>query len=151
MLQLLDLILGFNSIPNMYTNKHRNRSCSACCGHDATGAMGASVPQAPCVPTTHARRSHTSARVDWLGRRLDSPPQDNCFEGIQHQRWWGCLSAAPYSTQEATGPAAGPEVATGWFLEIMCGQKVCIGACLDGRTTLEWALSNPQHAMGLRV
>ena len=115
------------------------------------GGHGASVPHAPCVPTRHAHRSHTSVQVDWLGRRLDSQPQDHCFEGIQHQQWWGCLSAAPYPTQQATGPAPGPEVATSWFLETMCGQKVCPGACLDGRTTLEWALSNPHHAMGLRV
>ena len=57
----------------------------------------------------------------------------------------------PYPTQQATGPAAGPEIATGWFLGRFVGMKVCVGACLDGRATLEWALSNPQHVMGLHV
>ena len=89
--------------------------------------------------------------MDWLGRRLDSPPQDDCFEGMRHQQQQGRLSAAPYPTQQATGPAAGPEAATGWFLRRFVGMKVCVGACLDGRATLEWALSNPQHVMGLRV
>ena len=151
MVQLSDLILGFNSIPNMYTIKHKIRSCSASCGHDATGPKGGVCTGHLPGTTRHACRSHTSVWVDWLGRWLDSPPQDHCFEGIQHQQWWGCLSAAPYPTQQATGPAPGPEVATSWFLETMCGQKVCLGACLDGRTTLEWALSNLGHVMGLCV
>ena len=91
-----------------------------------------------------------SGWADWVdGSTLH--PQDDWFEGIQPQQWWSCLSAAPYPTQQATGPAPGPEVATSWFLETMCGQKVCLGACLDGRTTLEWALSNLHHAMGLHV
>ena len=134
-LKLLRLyILHMDAI---YLNKH--------------GAIRVVCTRHPPGTTRHACRSHTSVQVDWLGRRLDSPPQDHCFEGIQHQQWWGCLSAAPYPTQQATGPAPGPEVATSWFLETMCGQKVCLGACLDGRATLEWALSNPQHVMGLHV
>ena len=56
-----------------------------------------------------------SGWADWVdGSTLH--PQDDWFEGIQPQQWWSCLSAAPYPTQQATGPAAGPEIATGWFL-----------------------------------
>ena len=87
----------------------------------------------------------------WTGWVDGSRPQDHCLKGIQHQRWWSCLSAAPYPTQQATGPAAGPEIATGWFLRCILGMKVCVGACLDGRTTPEWTLSNLGHVMGLCV
>ena len=91
-----------------------------------------------------------SGWADWVdGSTLH--PQDDWFEGIQPQQWWSCLSAAPYPTQQATGPAAGPEIATGWFLRCILGMKVCVGACLDGRTTPEWALSNLGHVMGLCV
>ena len=50
MLQVSDLILGFNLIPNMYTNKHNIQSSSACCGHDATGPMGVVCTHHPLVP-----------------------------------------------------------------------------------------------------
>ena len=45
----------------------------------------------------------------------------------------------------------GLEMATNVFLSSILGIQVCIGASLDGRTTREWAVSNPQHVMGLRV
>ena len=50
MLQVSDLILGFNLIPNMYTNKHNIRSSSACCGHDATGPIRVVCTHHPLVP-----------------------------------------------------------------------------------------------------
>ena len=103
LLQLLDLILGFQLRPDLMTGELACSYASGLISHSAAAACRGDLGPVPTQRCLRARLADISAQVDWLGPWLNVPAKDHCFGGMEDQAQPDHLPAAPkpkYSLQD---------------------------------------------------